>query len=271
MRAFRDRTQTTRRWLVAGVAALASLGVVTSGSAAPAGSADLAIRKTDSPDPVRVGSRLTYSIAVQNRGPSAASGVTVTDSLPAGVDFVSAAASSGACSQRGRKVSCQLGTIPFGVGVDYSGGSEVTIAVIPRQAGTVTNTAAVKGDQKDPNKADNSATTSTRVLDVARCRGLAATQTGTAGSDVLTGTGGPDVIVALGGADTIRTGAGRDLVCVGSGRDLVAAGSAADRLFGGADRDRLLGRGGPDSIRGGAGFDRCVGGPGRDSIRSCER
>ena len=109
-----------------GVAFLVVLSLAATGSAAPAGSTDLSIAKSDSPDPVRVGSTLTYTIAVENRGPLAATGVTVTDSLPKGVDFVSASTSAGQCSQRARKVTCVIGEIPFGVSY---GGSTLSIAV----------------------------------------------------------------------------------------------------------------------------------------------
>jgi uncharacterized repeat protein (TIGR01451 family) len=272
-----------------GLLALNALAMAAPVTAAPPSSTDLAITKVDSPDPVRVGSSLTYSIGVENRGPLAAGGVTVTDSLPKGVDFVSATTSAGTCAQQSRKVTCALGTIPFGGAVNYSGAVSVKIVVTPRQAGTITNTATVKGSQKDPVASNNSASATTRVLPAPTCGGIAATVVGTPGDDVLGGTSGPDVIVALGGNDTIRSGAGRDLICAGAGKDFVVAGSAADRIFGGAGGDRLLGRGGPDVIkggrgadllkggngsdrlRGGAGFDRCLGGPGDDSVRGCER
>jgi uncharacterized repeat protein (TIGR01451 family) len=68
---------------------VAALAFAAVGTAAPPGSTDLAITKTDSPDPVNVGSTLTYTIQVQNLGPNAATGVAVTDQLPKGVDFVS--------------------------------------------------------------------------------------------------------------------------------------------------------------------------------------
>ena len=49
------------------------------------GSANLSITKTDSPDPVLAGAPLAYTITVSNAGPSTAHGVTVVDTLPAGV------------------------------------------------------------------------------------------------------------------------------------------------------------------------------------------
>lgn len=268
---------------------LIALALASISSAAQPGSANLKITKTDSPDPVRVGSNLTYSIGVENLGPSPATGVTVTDNLPKGVDLTSAASSSGNCAVQGGKVTCEIGALNP-IGVNYGGTpAAVTIVVVPRSAGTIRNTATVKGDQKDPVGANDKATATTRVLGAPTCRGVAATVTGTLGNDELAGTSGPDVIVGLGGNDRIVSGAGRDLICAGSGRDYVAAGTAADRVFGGAGRDRVLGGGGPDllkgsagndvlkggrgsdRLRGGGGFDRCVGGGGADSIRGCER
>ena len=275
-------------WLLVVVPALA-LAFAGGGTAAPSNLSDLSIAKSDSPDPVNVGSVLTYTIQVRNLGPDAASGVTVTDRLPKGVDFVSASSSSGQCTHKGKKVTCDLGAIAA-PGIDYSGPPTATLSVIPRKVGTIVNTASVRGREKDPVGTNNTAAASTQVVGPgATCRGVPATRIGTAGDDTITGTGGPDVIAAFGGNDTIVSLSGRDLVCAGRGRDYVGAGSAADRVFGGAGGDRLLGRGGPDvlrgnagddvlkgnrgadRLRGGSGFDRCRGGAGVDSIRSCER
>ena len=268
---------------------LAALAFANAGSAAPAGSANLKITKADSPDPVRVGANLTYTIGVENLGPSPASGVTVTDNLPKGVDLVSAVGPAGPCAAQGGKVTCSIGSLNP-VGVSYGGvPTQMTIVVVPRSAGTIRNVATVKGDQKDPVNANNKATAATRVLGAVSCRGFTATVTGTSGDDVLFGTPGPDVIAALGGSDQVFALAGRDLVCAGSGADRVASGSAADRVLAGAGPDRLIGRGGPDvlkgsggndvlkggrgsdRLRGGRGFDRCLPGPGLDSVRGCER
>jgi uncharacterized repeat protein (TIGR01451 family) len=268
---------------------LAALAFANLGAAAQPGSSNLKITKSDSPDPVRVGAQLTYTIVVENLGPSPATGVTVTDNLPKGVGLISASGPSGSCAAQGGKLTCPVGALAP-VGVNYGGSpATITVVIVPSSPGTIRNTATVKGDQKDPANANNKATASTRVLGAPTCRGIAATITGTPGDDALAGTGGPDVIVALGGNDQIVSRPGRDLICAGSGRDRIDAGSAADRVFAGAGPDRLLGRGGPDllkgsggndvlkggrgsdRLRGGAGFDRCFGGAGADSIRGCER
>src|SRR6476659_1660870 len=265
--------------------------VAAAGVAAPktTGSADLKVTKTDAPDPVSLGSTLTYTIRVENLGPDAATGVVVTDDLPKEVDFVSATSTQGKCTAKGKKVTCELGTMPAPT-IDYGGAPTVTITVIPRKVGTISNTASVDGIEKDPVGKNNKATATTTVVGpAATCRGVPATIIGTGGNDALVGTTGRDVIAAFGGDDSITSLGGRDLVCAGRGSDSVGAGSAADRVFGGAGKDRLLGRGGPDVLRGGAGgdvlkgnrgddrlrggsgTDLCRGGAGADSIRGCER
>jgi uncharacterized repeat protein (TIGR01451 family) len=282
-------TRTRSLALVAVVLALSLLFSVGAGEAAP-GSADLRIAKADSSDPVAAGSVLNYAIEVDNLGPNAATGVTVTDQLPKNTDLVSATISGGGpCGLKGRRVTCNLGTVPVFTGT-YVTGRIVNIAVIPRRVGTIVNTASVKGGEKDPVGSNNKASVTTLVTGPPRtCGGLPVTILGTRGNDVLVGSGGPDVIASFGGDDTVFAFGGRDLICAGPGRDFVGAGTAADRVFGASGADRLLGRGGPDllrgnsgndvlkgnrgndRLRGGSGFDRCQGGPGRNSVRGCER
>jgi uncharacterized repeat protein (TIGR01451 family) len=281
-----------RKALVAAgiVAILAVLLAVPSAQTAPGDAADLAVTKTDGPDPVVVGTNLTYTIQVSNGGPDSASSVVVSDHLPQHVDFLTATSTSGSCAQKGSRVDCQVG----GLGDDptKANAATVTIVVRPTKAGTITNTVTVDSPEADPVAANDKAEATTTVIKpprVSSCRGVTATITGTSGADRLVGTGGPDVIAGLGGADEIISRSGRDLICSGGGNDRVVSGSARDRVFGGPGRDRLLGRGGPDllagnpgsdvlkggagrdQLRGGRGFDRCVGGAGFDRVRSCER
>lgn len=264
--------------------------VPTIASSAPGDQADLKLTKSDSPDPVTVGDLLTYTIEVENLGPAAATGVTVTDNLPSTVDFVSA---SNGCALKGRRVTCQVGNLAAS---GAAAKQTLTIRVRPKKADTISNRASATSAETDP-QAANSSDTETTVVRAkagpppggATCRGVPATVTGTSGSDDLNGTGGPDVVAALGGNDEIATFAGSDLVCAGRGNDVVGTGSAADRAFGGRGTDLVLGRGGGDllrgnqnndvlkgnrgndRLRGGRGSDRCRGGPGFDSLRSCER
>jgi len=123
--------------------------------AVPAPPGDVALTKTDSPDPVGVGSNLTYTITV-TAGSTAATGVVVTDTLPGGVNFVSAVPSQGSCSGTAT-VTCNLGTVNGGAG------ATVTIVVTPTAAATLNNTASVTANEADPNSANNSATATTTV------------------------------------------------------------------------------------------------------------
>jgi uncharacterized repeat protein (TIGR01451 family) len=117
---------------------------------------DLAVTKTDAPDPVLAGQQLTYTVKVTNNGPAAATGVTVSDSLPAGVTFVSATSTQGSCSGTST-ITCSLGAVLAG------GSATVTIKVRPTTPGTITNTASVSADGSDPSPGNNSATATTKV------------------------------------------------------------------------------------------------------------
>jgi uncharacterized repeat protein (TIGR01451 family) len=121
-------------------------------------SADLFVRGNDSPDPVKTGKRIRYTLTVGNEGPGAASGVTLVDTLPGGATFVSARASQGSCDRSGRRVTCDLG--------DLADGEDATVTVVvkaPTRAGRVTNVAVVSGDNQDPVSSNNRVQIKTKV------------------------------------------------------------------------------------------------------------
>ncbi len=119
---------------------------------------DLSISATDSPDPASVGGDLTYTLKATNNGPDPATGVVVEDTLPAGVEFVSASASQGTCAGTAT-VTCEVG--------DLASGASATVTVVVRPtasaAPNISNTATVKGAEQDPDNANNSVTESTAV------------------------------------------------------------------------------------------------------------
>ena len=101
------------------------------------------------------GGTLTYSLTAQNNGPSGATGVTLTDTLPAGVDLPVRDASQGSCAEASGTVTCDLGTLANG------SSATVQIAVTAQSEGTITNTATVVGAESDPVTPNNAATTDT--------------------------------------------------------------------------------------------------------------
>lgn len=115
-------------------------------------SPDLTVTKTHTPQTVLPGENISFSVMVRNAGMSDASGVTVTDTLPAGVTFVSSAATQGSCARTNNIVTCNLGSLA------RSASATVTIIVRADAAGTITNTASVAGNEPDSNPSNNTAT-----------------------------------------------------------------------------------------------------------------
>ena len=93
-------------------------------------------------------SNLTYTVTVTNNGPSAATNVVLTDTLPANVTFVSATAP---CTQAAGTVTCNLGTI------NNAANTVIAIVVTPLAAAapSISNTASATATETDPNPADN--------------------------------------------------------------------------------------------------------------------
>jgi uncharacterized repeat protein (TIGR01451 family) len=119
---------------------------------ANANSADVAIVKTGTPNPVTEGTPLTYTLTVTNNGPASATNVTVADTLPSVVTYLSTTTTQGSCSEAGGSVTCLLGTM--------ANGATATIAILtlPNAPGVVSNTATVTADQTDPNTSNNTST-----------------------------------------------------------------------------------------------------------------
>src|SRR5439155_24181992 len=79
--------------------------------------ADLGLTVADAPDPATTKANLTYTATIANRGPAAATGVTLVASLPANATFVSAGGAT--CTRQGQGTSdgtltCDAGTIASG-------------------------------------------------------------------------------------------------------------------------------------------------------------
>jgi len=93
-----------------------------------------------------------YSVDVRNEGTEPADRVTLTDSLPAGVEPLSVQTSQGNC-ELGATVTCAFGALE-----QYGGYASVHITTRTAVEGRWENTASIDTDTEDPNPANNSAT-----------------------------------------------------------------------------------------------------------------
>jgi uncharacterized protein (TIGR03437 family) len=156
--------------------------------------ADLALVKNDSRDPVMLGNDLIYTLTVTNNGPDDAAAVTLSDTLPSGVTFVSLSASQGACSGTG-PVNCNLGDLAA------AAKATVTITVKPMSVGSITNRATVTSATQDLDLNNNAATQETRVSAQPSIAGLVTLGAGAGLGGVTMSLGGSQTATATTGAN----------------------------------------------------------------------
>ncbi len=124
---------------------LNNTNVVASTVANP--SADLGISVGNSPNPVLVGNLLTFTVTVTNLGPATATGVLVSNTLPAGVTYVSSTAAS---------VVTNAPVYSFNIGSLGSGGSTTfNVVVMPTLPQLLFETFGVGSSLYDPLKGNN--------------------------------------------------------------------------------------------------------------------
>jgi uncharacterized repeat protein (TIGR01451 family) len=124
---------------------------------------DLEVSKSDSVDPVVAGEQLTYTIDVSNAGPDIALDVIVTDTLPAGVTYLS---DTDDCDTSGLPVlECSVGTVEAGDSTSFSVTVEVAADLVYNGTTSISNTATADGvgNEVDPGD-DNRDTETTEVV-----------------------------------------------------------------------------------------------------------
>jgi large repetitive protein len=103
-----------------------------------------------------VGQQALWLVTVSNAGPTPDSGpITVTDQLPPGITFVSAAGNGWTCAASGATVTC---TSPAGLGVRQSSQIQLTVAVGAAAYPSVVNTVGVSSPAEDIDPSNNTAT-----------------------------------------------------------------------------------------------------------------
>src|SRR5207247_33419 len=88
----------------------------------------LAISKTDAPDPVNAGASITYTLSCSNTGNANASGVAITDTVPANTTFVSATAGG----------TLSAGVVTWSIGA-LNAGSSSSVQMVVRAASPLAN------------------------------------------------------------------------------------------------------------------------------------
>jgi uncharacterized repeat protein (TIGR01451 family) len=133
---------------------------------------DLVIIKTG-PAEAGIGQIITYSLTVRNDGLMTANQVILTDTLPAGVSYVTHTASVEP-SQIDNQVIWTLGDLAYNASLSFDVVGQVTDTVTLGQS--LVNQAQVASDSFEENPADNSATFTTTI----RMTDLAVTKSGPA-------------------------------------------------------------------------------------------
>lgn len=122
--------------------------------------ANLAIQAAPEATPITEGELLIQRVLVTNNGPSTASNVRMTSTIPNGVSFIDAFSGQGSSSIIGNQLTVELGAISFG--------STVTIRVFlrPTAPGVYTQQFTASSVD-DPDTSDNLASTTAVVLEAA--------------------------------------------------------------------------------------------------------
>ncbi|HEY2798174.1 MAG TPA: PQQ-dependent sugar dehydrogenase, partial [Thermoanaerobaculia bacterium] len=123
--------------------------------------ADLSVGLQAAPEPVGAGATLTYTLSVANAGPSQANALTLTDTLPAGVAFVSASGAGWSCSGTG-PVICTMASLGVASAAPVS-----IVVTAPSAAGPITDSATISSTTADAVPANNSASVLSNVFAVA--------------------------------------------------------------------------------------------------------
>ena len=135
------------------------IGITVRGVAGSFPAADLQLSGSASASTVAAGTNISYTFTTTDLGPDASTGTTLTDTLPAGVAFVSATPSQGTCTQASGTITCNFSGLAIG------GSASVTIVATPGGAAvpSLTNTGTVSGNETNAAPANATAALTTAV------------------------------------------------------------------------------------------------------------
>jgi uncharacterized repeat protein (TIGR01451 family) len=119
--------------------------------------ADVSVGTSASPTVANLGSNIVITVNVTNLGPDTASDVVVTDTLPNGLNFISASSTFGTPTNNLGVVTCSLGAMTNGAR------ATLTIQTTAASVGPKTNLVTVSTATVDSNSGNNSASFTTSV------------------------------------------------------------------------------------------------------------
>ena len=189
-------------------------------------SADLSVTITDAPDPIFPTQNLTYTVEVSNAGPSTATGVTSSFTLPAGVTLVS---TSGCTEDPNGVASCTLGDIADGGSASYS----IVVSVDAATTGTLNASTTVSSPVADPVAGNDTGTAQTTVnpqadISITKTDGVTSIRVGdTLNYTIVASNAGPSTDPSVSVTDTFPS----DLTCTYTS---VTAGGATGNTAAGA-------------------------------------
>jgi uncharacterized repeat protein (TIGR01451 family) len=128
--------------------------------------ADIGVTMADSPDPVSPGRNITYTIGIQNGGPSDATNVVLGGRAPTNTRVRSGTIPAGwTCTapptDGAVTVTCRTPVLAAGASATFTVVVQVNGNV--RDGTVISATASVSSDTADPNSNNNSATATTTV------------------------------------------------------------------------------------------------------------
>src|SRR5262245_7629981 len=115
--------------------------------------ADLSLTTIPVPSAVGLGGNVNFVTSVLNRGPDPATGVVVSNTLPAGSVFVSANTTVGACAYDAGLLRCDLGTLAS------NANANVTLTARATEPGVLSMVATVQHAERELDLANNTAQT----------------------------------------------------------------------------------------------------------------
>lgn len=123
-------------------------GTIGGGSGTTNTEADITISTEDDVDPNVPGQTLVYTLTISNAGPSDATNVVITDTLPAGVTMKS---TSGCLEDPNGVPTCSIGDIAAGTSAQFT----ISVSIDIGTSGTITNVASVTSETVDPDASNN--------------------------------------------------------------------------------------------------------------------